>query len=726
MYCCPPVGRPAVKAQLLVDLYPASAPDLDVVLLFLIILCCVSVSSLVAHPYMLCLGLDNSSALCYRQTCHSRTSPSPSPTSQPRPPSSSRASSPSATASSAAMTIPSALALSQASPPTFGSPKSDRGVYCTPLLLCFHTNRNRVPAGAAHIAFPAPSRDAVSAFFIAALKSGGKIHGEPCLRDADQNYYSAAVIDFDGNSIEAVHRPGISPSRPRAGGRALTAIENGSVVSRASKASSAKSRSLVQRHNSAPSEVSSIKAPSMHDFDSQSQSQSQSRGHGQSQNQNQRSKQTPPATQLPVPPKDNGLTGAKAVVGTLIGAAAGAAAAYAMFRTESQSEAPPKYSEAPSTQPQQAHDYRAIEQAPSDYGYARSSVSKNQKASTIFDGLEQASRILGGAAQNVRGFDEQQQEQQQQQQQHYFQQQEPRRHSSTTGTVVYDAGSEMNLPIRAIEGIPPDAAMSEWNSMDRYNNHNPNSSFISSFIDGPVSTTHRRQSDSASVYSSSSTIKPGSNSSRRPPSSRHSQSARSVVTISDIGSYHSRRGRDEGSGSVSGSVYSGMHSARNVPLPMSTTSSRRHSHAPSNHTRTHSRTPSRHSRRSDRDRDYNDHNDHAYAQTVLSGTQSIKSYRTSNTITNASQSARAVPLPDDGSTIYFDDVDFDPPEQESRSHHTSGGKSKSSKSKHRSSSAAGGSRTSRRSSRFDEPVVPADSVSQVSTNVSRRSGRSRR
>lgn len=42
MYCCPPVGRPAVKAQLLVDLYPASAPDLDVILLFLssiIVLC---------------------------------------------------------------------------------------------------------------------------------------------------------------------------------------------------------------------------------------------------------------------------------------------------------------------------------------------------------------------------------------------------------------------------------------------------------------------------------------------------------------------------------------------------------------------------------------------------------------------------------------------------------------------------------------------------------------
>jgi len=64
-----------------------------------------------------------------------------------------------------------------------------------------------VPAGAAHVAFPAPSRAAVEEFFIAALKAGGKIHGEPAVRD-QSGYYSAAVIDFDGNSIEAVYRPG--------------------------------------------------------------------------------------------------------------------------------------------------------------------------------------------------------------------------------------------------------------------------------------------------------------------------------------------------------------------------------------------------------------------------------------------------------------------------------------------------------------------------------------
>ena len=66
-----------------------------------------------------------------------------------------------------------------------------------------------VAAGAAHVAFPANSQQHVQDFFILALKSGGKCHGEPALRDTRTGYYSAAVIDFDGNSIEAVFRPSL-------------------------------------------------------------------------------------------------------------------------------------------------------------------------------------------------------------------------------------------------------------------------------------------------------------------------------------------------------------------------------------------------------------------------------------------------------------------------------------------------------------------------------------
>ncbi|KAL9625072.1 MAG: hypothetical protein Q9160_000801 [Pyrenula sp. 1 TL-2023] len=64
-----------------------------------------------------------------------------------------------------------------------------------------------VPAGAAHVAFPAKTRIAVQQFFSAALKAGARVHGEPAVRDASSGYYSGAVIDFDGNSIEAVYRP---------------------------------------------------------------------------------------------------------------------------------------------------------------------------------------------------------------------------------------------------------------------------------------------------------------------------------------------------------------------------------------------------------------------------------------------------------------------------------------------------------------------------------------
>lgn len=65
----------------------------------------------------------------------------------------------------------------------------------------------RILPSAVHVAFPAPSKDAVTAFFHQAMQAGGKFHGEPKTRDSS-GYHSAAVLDLDGNSIEAVYRPG--------------------------------------------------------------------------------------------------------------------------------------------------------------------------------------------------------------------------------------------------------------------------------------------------------------------------------------------------------------------------------------------------------------------------------------------------------------------------------------------------------------------------------------
>ncbi len=60
-----------------------------------------------------------------------------------------------------------------------------------------------------HIAFRAPSRAAVDAFYQAAMAGGAKDNGAPGLRpNYHPNYYAAFVFDPDGHHIEAVcHQP---------------------------------------------------------------------------------------------------------------------------------------------------------------------------------------------------------------------------------------------------------------------------------------------------------------------------------------------------------------------------------------------------------------------------------------------------------------------------------------------------------------------------------------
>lgn len=59
--------------------------------------------------------------------------------------------------------------------------------------------------GQAHFAFTAKSREAVRAFYDAAMKAGGSDNGAPGLRPHyHDNYYGAFVLDPDGQNIEAV------------------------------------------------------------------------------------------------------------------------------------------------------------------------------------------------------------------------------------------------------------------------------------------------------------------------------------------------------------------------------------------------------------------------------------------------------------------------------------------------------------------------------------------
>ena len=63
--------------------------------------------------------------------------------------------------------------------------------------------------GHLHVAFTAPDRRTVDAFYAAALAAGGRDNGPPGVRaHYHPNYYGAFVLDPDGHNIEAVcHLP---------------------------------------------------------------------------------------------------------------------------------------------------------------------------------------------------------------------------------------------------------------------------------------------------------------------------------------------------------------------------------------------------------------------------------------------------------------------------------------------------------------------------------------
>jgi len=61
----------------------------------------------------------------------------------------------------------------------------------------------------AHLAFTAPSREAVREFFAAAVRAGAEVLHEPRIwPEYHAHYYAAFVRDPDGNNVEAVsHTP---------------------------------------------------------------------------------------------------------------------------------------------------------------------------------------------------------------------------------------------------------------------------------------------------------------------------------------------------------------------------------------------------------------------------------------------------------------------------------------------------------------------------------------
>ena len=235
-------------------------------------------------------------------------------------------------------------------------------------LICFcDTNTtSSTKATAAHVAFNAPSRSAVDAFFLAGLKAGGRIHGEPALRDQHTGYYSAAIVDFDSNSIEATyreHEEGMpakiesvaSDKRVLAWQKdvAKSTVGLGSEVSK----------------NTARVIINNVTAPTV----TVSRSTAQIR--------------------------DDGDMSAKAIIGTLLGAAAGAAVAYAMTKGEAENLQPPitqtiTYQTVDAAEPQRAAS--AVSSRKSSHPAASSHVSRK-----TLQEIDYPQALMSGSRQSV-------------------------------------------------------------------------------------------------------------------------------------------------------------------------------------------------------------------------------------------------------------------------------------------------------------------------------------
>ena len=85
--------------------------------------------------------------------------------------------------------------------PTIGFGAEDDGAhsdfYLTP-------SEDGIGSPVTHIAFRAADTATVDAFYREALAAGGRDNGAPGLRDYHPKYYSAFVLDPDGNNVEAV------------------------------------------------------------------------------------------------------------------------------------------------------------------------------------------------------------------------------------------------------------------------------------------------------------------------------------------------------------------------------------------------------------------------------------------------------------------------------------------------------------------------------------------
>ncbi|KAK4556402.1 hypothetical protein LTR86_006546 [Recurvomyces mirabilis] len=186
----------------------------------------------------------------------------------------------------------------------------------------------------AHVAFTADSRLTVRNCYAAALSSGAHPSGAPSYRDRDCTVFNAAIEDLDGNVVEFVHREAVLAEQESA---PVDSSQQNQVLSwqrsvansglhddvdtSSSRASRAKSRAETD-HSLVTSASRSVRT----------QSEAPTRGLTR-------------ARTMPVSSSSNSEFPSKAMLGTLLGATAGAVLAWTMIKTETRS-----------TRDQAAHD----------------------------------------------------------------------------------------------------------------------------------------------------------------------------------------------------------------------------------------------------------------------------------------------------------------------------------------------------------------------------------
>ncbi|CAE7209701.1 glyoxalase family protein [Pyrenophora teres f. teres] len=191
------------------------------------------------------------------------------------------------------------------------------GINDADFFLCQETPG--VKAGAAHIAFTAPSTTAVRNFYAAALRAGGRPNGAPGSRCSENGHFNAAVLDFDGNSIEVVYRNG--PDMRHDG----TIIEHSRVITWSRTVTHSSSYYESRSSASSSSSASPVMTPQTESVASKAPSVA-------------RTVSAPTVVPVPEPQSNsNNGSGTQHLLGTLLGAAAGAAVAYAFVRSEQDS-----------------------------------------------------------------------------------------------------------------------------------------------------------------------------------------------------------------------------------------------------------------------------------------------------------------------------------------------------------------------------------------------------